>query len=474
MNIIDNHNLLSTQQKNLLQNNGVQSFVIGKFHSLDDILTSLQVDVIIEPGIINRSIPAALNDAEKFWREKANRLDSLIRDAEDREAVMKDCSEASNKAEDIRKEKEAWATMTLRGLYEPDANVIKLYPEEMKQEYSGSRMDELLVSTLAHETMHAYFNRPRHKNFPYVVHVEEPLAEFGMLLYLNETGSSYYNWAHQDVSNKKTCYRYGAMLMNQHLNGDKKFRKQLENYKIKLNDYPMPTVDPIGGSISMPTKGVATHSTVQVGGVTIHPKWHDVFKYPPRYFYDKKTNTLGLDGDWNDGHMHRRMHRDVSIVIKIDQSVHSSNPLNHVYLGDHFTTGYNRYLRHLLSLYNVVVSPVNKEFYAKQGVPFLKKDDKPFLSLCGDGLYAISRNGKWGVIDEQLNQVVPCKYDSVFSFDKNGLVKVEDSNHYGLVNKQGKEQVPVIYDIIGKNFDGTYTVKQNGSEFKIDKNGNKI
>ena len=76
-------------------------------------------------------------------------------------------------------------------------------------------MGELLVSTLAHEAMHAYFNRPGHETFPYIYYVEEPLAEFGMLLYLHETKSKFYKWAYDDVKSKTTCYKYGANLMDQ-------------------------------------------------------------------------------------------------------------------------------------------------------------------------------------------------------------------------------------------------------------------
>jgi len=468
MKIINNHGLLLPQQVNFLLSSGSQSFCIGKYQSLDNILTTLNVDVFIEPGIIRRPIPAALDDAEEYWRMKTDWLESLIPDAEDKEAAINDYRNARNNCEEISKEKEQWSLMPLRGLYDPIGNVIKLYPEEMMQEYNGTRMDELLVSTLAHETMHAYFNRPRHKSFPYVIHVEEPFAEFGMLLYLHETSSNYYNWAYQDVSGKKTCYRYGAKLMDQYLNHDKCLRQDLEVYKIKLNDYPMPTVDSVGCTISMPING-----SVQVNGSIIHTKWVDVFKYPPRYFYDKATKTFGLDGIWSNESMRHRMLREgIDFMIMIDG--YPSNPLNYVYLGDNFTIDNSHYLDDILESHNVIVSPANKEFYAKNGIPFCKKSNNPFLSSCGDGLYKICRNGKWGVIDKQLNQVVPCNYDWVWSFDKNGLLEVKDAGHYGLVNIQGNEQVPVIYDNITKNTDGTYTVKHNNDAFKIDKYGQKI
>ena len=479
MNIIDKHGLLSLKHKIGLSSSGSRPFPIGKYQSLDDVLTSLHVDVIIEPGIITRTIPSALDKAEAFWRKEANRRECLIREADDREAAMKDYEDACENRKIITEEKEVWTTMPVRGLYDPKANVIRLYPEEMQKEYNGTCMDELLVTTLGHETMHAYFNRPRHKGFPYVIHVEEPLAEFGMLLWLLEIGSPLYDWAYQDVSSKRTCYRYGATLMHQHLSEGpaSSVRQYLEAYKVKLINYPMPAVIRNGSTIILPGQGGRANSSVQVGGRTITSRWQDVFKCPPRYFYDPATRTLGLDGDWSDGLRNiSSPHFDIDIKTRLDIELH--DPINHVYLGDSFTIDYYYNIRGLLSEYDVIVSPLNRQLYAKNGVPFYTKDNTPVLNECGNGLYELCRNGKWGVVDAQLNQIVPFKYDCVWSFDENDLIRVRidhaGGHAYGLVNKQGQEQVPVIYENVKKNPNGTYTVKQNGIEFVIDKNNNKI
>ena len=62
----------------------------------------------------------------------------------------------------------------------------------------------------------------------------------------------------------------------------------------------------------------------------------------------------------------------------------------------------------------------------------------------------------------------------VANIDENDLIEVEKNNFRGLVNKKGEEQVPVEYERISPiNYDGTYTVKQNGEEFNIDKKGNR-
>lgn len=228
MKLIDNHHLLTANQTQLLHRNVGAPFSFGEFKSLDDILTQLDVEVIIEPGIVYHSVPESLKDAEAFWKGLAEReaqpndCPIHLRDLSshkgdwDNQQKPDNCEvheTARNIYEKIRKEKESLLRMPIRGLYDPEKNCIKLYPDEMGQEYDGMRMNELLVSTLAHETMHAYFNRPDHDKYPYIYLVEEPLAEFGMLAYLHQTGSSYYNWAFNDVRGKRTCYHYGADLM---------------------------------------------------------------------------------------------------------------------------------------------------------------------------------------------------------------------------------------------------------------------
>ena len=242
MNIIDDNHLLSSEECDLLQSHASKPFNMGGYTSLDDIVTKLNVDVVIEQGIPTRSVPSLLYEALRFWEDRAKCIKKEMEETSEKqkEVLTKELFNVFGIIQFIQGNISSWSRMSLRGLYDPDMNVIKLYPKEMRQEYGGAYIDELLVSTLAHETMHAYFNRPGHK-FAYIPTVEEPLAEFGMLLYLKDTGSSYYNWAYDDVSGKHTCYKYGANLMDQYLKESSPFptRQYLEEFKFKLPAYPI-------------------------------------------------------------------------------------------------------------------------------------------------------------------------------------------------------------------------------------------
>ena len=455
--------VLVSEWQNLITAFAKRPFNFGGYSSIDDILDKLGVNVILESGIVSeRVVPRELKDAEKFWEEEYHKLCEENRGTNN-DKIRKDRQIAEINWGMARQSIYFWEKMPLRGCYIPDENVIKLYPDEMKGEYDGKRMEELIVSTLAHEVMHAYFNRPGHNNYPYAVLVEEPLAEFGMLLYLKETNCVFYDWAKEDVASKNTCYRYGANLMDQHLSAGQSssLRNYLEAYKIMLPAYSVLEIN--NGIVSLPPSQMQINIPISGSPTTILPHWRDVFTYPPRYFYDAATKTLGLDGNWEVVHRGNRF-IDIHILCHIDESL-----IDHLYLGDNFD-----YIPYRLKGYEVSVSPNNSNFYAINGVLFGRNDNKPCLSSCGDGLYEICRNGKWGVIDDQLNQVIPNKYDCIWSFDKNDLIEVRIDSHYGLVNKQGIEQVPPIYDHITLNKDGYYTVKHDGSEFRIDKDGNVI
>lgn len=274
MKLIDNYHLLTANQTQLLHQNVGEPFSFGGFKSLDDILTQLDVEVIIEPGIVYHSVPESLNELEMFWKRRAEReaqhndcpihLRDLSSHKGDWDNQQKpDNCEVHETAraiyEKIRKEKDELSHTLILGLYDPVKNCIILYPEAMMLVYGGKWMNELLISTLAHETMHAYFNRPGHDKYPYIYLVEEPLAEFGMLVYLHQTGSSYYNWAFNEVNSKRTCYRCGAFLMNQ---SDPSYRNFLQKFKVGIPISPMQYRAP-SGTISMPTARITKRGIIK-------------------------------------------------------------------------------------------------------------------------------------------------------------------------------------------------------------------
>lgn len=225
--------LLTKEETLLLQACTLLPFKIGSFSSIYDLLSKLDIRIQTAPGIKYHVVPSELLQEKDYWEKE-----------------LKNCKERSQEYNEIRdilgkiqEEISAWEASPIRGEYLREDKIIKLYPKEMQEECErdGKKhprlMYSLLVSTLAHESMHAYFDRTVCRSLPYVGHVEEPLAEFGMLLYLYDTNQQYiFNWARNDVRSKLTYYRYGDALMSLHLatadtNGDSPTRSDLERYK---------------------------------------------------------------------------------------------------------------------------------------------------------------------------------------------------------------------------------------------------
>lgn len=226
--------LLTEEQTLLLQACTLLPFKIGRFSSIDNLLSELGVCIQIAPGIEHHVVPSELLKEKDYWKKE---LKKWKEDSPEYKEIW-------DILEKIRDEISAWKAFPIRGEYLSDDKIIKLYPQEMQQECDddggktpGLSMYSLLVSTLAHESMHAYFDRTVRHSLPYVGRVEEPLAEFGMLLYLHDTKQKYiFNWARNDVRSKRTYYRYGDALMSLHLatedvDGYSLTRRDLERYK---------------------------------------------------------------------------------------------------------------------------------------------------------------------------------------------------------------------------------------------------
>ena len=226
--------LLTKEEILFLQACTLLPFKIGRFSSIDDLLSELGVCIQIAPGIKYHVVPSELLKERDYWEKEQKKW------KED----SPEYNEIRDILEKIKAEISEWQAFRIRGEYLREDKIIKLYPKEMQMERDrdgrktpGLSMYSLLVSTSAHESIHAYFDRTVRHSLPYVGRVEEPLAEFGMLLYLYETNQKYiFNWARNDVRSKLTYYRYGDALMSLHLatadtNGDSLTRSDLERYK---------------------------------------------------------------------------------------------------------------------------------------------------------------------------------------------------------------------------------------------------
>ena len=106
MNIIDQNALLTSEQKDLLRENANKAYSFGGFISLDDIVTRLRVDVIIEPGTPIRSVDEYDDYYEKaimYWRRM---LEQLYEKIQEDDSLRAECRNIREKLERLEVERQ--------------------------------------------------------------------------------------------------------------------------------------------------------------------------------------------------------------------------------------------------------------------------------------------------------------------------------------------------------------------------------
>ncbi len=89
------------------------------------------------------------------------------------------------------------------------------------------------------------------------------------------------------------------------------------------------------------------------------------------------------------------------------------------------------------------------------------------------GLAPIKKDGKWGFINKNGNEVIPLKYDDVWGFNHpEGLTRVKKDEKFGFIDITGKEVIGVIYDF-AEDFgeQNLAVVKKNDKFGLIDRTG---
>ena len=90
-----------------------------------------------------------------------------------------------------------------------------------------------------------------------------------------------------------------------------------------------------------------------------------------------------------------------------------------------------------------------------------------------ESLVCVRRNGNWGFINEEGEEVVKPIYDNAHCFSE-GLARVEINDKWGLINKKGEEVVKPIYDYIYDFEEGLASVEINDKWGFINKDGEEV
>ena len=124
-----------------------------------------------------------------------------------------------------------------------------------------------------------------------------------------------------------------------------------------------------------------------------------------------------------------------------------------------------------MSKENIIKEALHKEPMVKLTPEFCKAVRKYNCLFDFENGFASVRNGeKWGAINTEGKEVVPCIYDMVNSFHDE-LAAVCKNDKWGYVNTKGELVIPCIYEYANDFSEGLAAVTKNGKEGFINTKG---
>lgn len=96
-----------------------------------------------------------------------------------------------------------------------------------------------------------------------------------------------------------------------------------------------------------------------------------------------------------------------------------------------------------------------------------------FESFYNDGMARVCKNGRYGFIDKEGKEIIPCRYEEADFFTE-GLTAVKKDGKYGFLDKKGQEVIPFIYGAASGFSEGLSAVEKDGKYGFINKKGETI
>ena len=106
----------------------LESFTFGGFTSLNNMLSELEVKLVISPDTPKRIVPSGISEWVLYWENELQRLEKVLGPEYKNIQFYKDALKELEKAQ---KEVNAWSAMALLGRYDRFQKEIILYPNNM-------------------------------------------------------------------------------------------------------------------------------------------------------------------------------------------------------------------------------------------------------------------------------------------------------------------------------------------------------
>lgn len=103
-------------------------------------------------------------------------------------------------------------------------------------------------------------------------------------------------------------------------------------------------------------------------------------------------------------------------------------------------------------------------------LPCMYEEVYPFPNGC----IGVKLHGKWGLVNQACEQLVPCIYDDVDGESSGDYVRVQLDGKLGLVYKDGKMALPCEYDEVDIFYGDYAPVRRNGKWGVVDEEGAEV
>ena len=96
-----------------------------------------------------------------------------------------------------------------------------------------------------------------------------------------------------------------------------------------------------------------------------------------------------------------------------------------------------------------------------------------YLYIFIDGLALVSKDGRYGFMNQHGQEIIPCIYENMEIFEGD-VARACIDGKCGLINRKGEQVIDFIYDEIAKFSDGCAIVKKDGKKGAINQEGEEI
>lgn len=204
---IDEKNLLTTEKRESLCALSLASFQLKDFCNLNEVCERLNLKIVIKEQTSPRSYITP--DLEKERERLLEKLQQILNGGPSINGRA--IARIDKRLQEIK----ALESVVVFGEYIPSQSCINLYVKTIME------CHDFIERVFVHEVMHAFFDRDEvRKAIPYILEVEEPLAEAGTLYFAEKVGDSKAGYslsdAHKIVAKGIYPYKKGETLFKKH------------------------------------------------------------------------------------------------------------------------------------------------------------------------------------------------------------------------------------------------------------------